>query len=314
MSEPQSTNQVMMIRPVRFVGNVQTKASNAFQQHCNSITSDDVQSKAQQEFDHLVNLLRNADIDVSVFQDTPEPHTPDSVFPNNWVSFHSNGTVVLYPMLAENRRLERRMDVIEELFEKGFQINRMIDLTHYEQHQKYLEGTGSMVLDRINRVAYACISPRTDLDVLREFAQQLNYELISFDATDSKGVAIYHTNVLMCVGSAFAVVCVEVIAEQARRAVLDSLAESGREVIEITEEQMQAFAGNMLELKTSTGELRLALSQSAYDALSAVQRTQLESLSGELLVASIPTIERHGGGSVRCMLAEIFLPHKPAAA
>ena len=314
VSESQSTNQIMMIQPVRFAGNIQTQTSNAFQRQFISASLQHVQAKALQEFNHLVDVLRKAGVVVTVFQDTPEPHTPDSIFPNNWVSFHADGTVVLYPMLAENRRQERRMDVLEQYTQYGFQINRVIDLSYFEQQNKFLEGTGSMVLDRIGRIAYACISPRTDLEVLAEYAKQLNYELVCFDATDTNGVPIYHTNVLMCVGSRFVVICVEVIAKEMRAAVLDSLRQSGREVIEITQLQMQAFAGNMLEVTTPTGDLKLALSQSAYDALSIEQRARLKALTGELLVAAIPTIEHYGGGSVRCMLAEVFLPRKAVAA
>lgn len=303
----------MMIRPIKFVGNVQTQASNAFQQQEIAASAESVQAKALQEFDRLVDVLRNAGINVRVIQDTPEPHTPDSIFPNNWVSFHGDGTVVLYPMLAENRRHERRMDVLEQYSQYGFQINRVVDLSHFEQQNKFLEGTGSMVLDRIGRIAYACMSPRTDVEVLGEFTRQLNYELVCFDATDANGVPIYHTNVLMCVGSRFVVICAEVIAKNMRTAVLESLRQSGREIIEITELQMQAFAGNMLELTNSAGDLKLALSQSAFDALSIAQRARLQLLTGELLVAPISTVEQYGGGSVRCMLAEIFLPRKPVA-
>ncbi len=313
VSQSQSTNHVMMIRPIKFVGNVQTQASNAFQQQEIAASAESVQAKALQEFDRLVDVLRNAGINVRVIQDTPEPHTPDSIFPNNWVSFHGDGTVVLYPMLAENRRHERRMDVLEQYSQYGFQINRVVDLSHFEQQNKFLEGTGSMVLDRIGRIAYACMSPRTDVEVLGEFTRQLNYELVCFDATDANGVPIYHTNVLMCVGSRFVVICAEVIAKNMRTAVLESLRQSGREIIEITELQMQAFAGNMLELTNSAGDLKLALSQSAFDALSIAQRARLQLLTGELLVAPISTVEQYGGGSVRCMLAEIFLPRKPVA-
>ena len=265
------------------------------------------------EFDGLVESLRAAGIQVQVINDTPEPHTPDSIFPNNWVSFHADGSVVLYPMMALNRRDERRMDVLEQLSAQGLKISQVIDLSHHEQSGKFLEGTGSMVLDRVNHIAYACVSPRTDLDVLGEFAQRLDYELVSFNAADASGVPVYHTNVLMCVGSRFAAVCAEVIAEQERAAVLHALRQSGHEVIELTAAQMHAFAGNMLELKTAGGELCVAMSQSAYDALTNDQRARLKYLGGSLIVAPIPTIEKEGGGSVRCMLAEIFLPPRSVA-
>ncbi|MGC3982830.1 MAG: arginine deiminase-related protein [Steroidobacteraceae bacterium] len=307
MSESQSTHQVLMIRPVRFAGNTATAASNHFQQ----LSGDhaDAQSQALAEFNELVRRLRAASVLVHEVADTLEPHTPDAIFPNNWVSFHDDGTVVLYPMLALNRRLERRMDVLQCLSEQGLRIRQTIDLTTHEADEKFLEGTGSLVLDRVNRIAYACISPRTDLDVLGDFAQRLDYELVTFDAADA-GVPIYHTNVLMCVGTRFAVLCSEVIAAHERAAVLHALRSSGHEVIEISAVQMRAFAGNMLELRTEQGELCVAMSQSAFDALTAVQRQKLNELAGTLVVSAIPTIERLGGGSVRCMLAEVFLPRR----
>lgn len=307
MSELQSTNQVLMIRPVRFAGNVQTAASNRFQ---NLDEQDDAQAQALIEFDALVARLRAAGVTVHLLDDTPEPHTPDSIFPNNWVSFHRDGTVVLYPMLAPNRRLERRMDVLQYLSAQGLRIAQTIDLSGHETDNKFLEGTGSVVLDRVHRMAYACISPRTDLDVLGDFAQRLDYELVTFDAVDAHGVPIYHTNVLLCVGTRFAVLCTEVIAAHEQAAVLHALRSTGHEVIEITAAQMQGFAGNMLELRTAGGATCVAMSQSAYESLSAMQREQLQRLAGQLIVSPIPTIERLGGGSVRCMLAEVFLPQR----
>lgn len=303
MSLCQSTHQVLMIRPVRFMGNVQTASSNHFQ---NLEHIDDAQVLALAEFDRLVATLREAGIQVLVLQDTLEPHTPDSIFPNNWISFHADGTVVLYPMQAANRRLERRDDVLPLLSGKGLRIAQTIDLTHHEAVAKYLEGTGSLVLDRVQRIAYACLSPRTHLDVLGEFAQRLDYELITFDASD-QGVPIYHTNVLLCIGTQFAVVCTEAIAAHERAGVLQSLRSGGREVIDISAAQLRAFAGNMLELRTPRG-LAIALSQSAFDALTLAQRQRLQTLAGPLLATPIPTIERLGGGSVRCMLAEVYLP------
>lgn len=313
MNESQSTHRVLMISPVGFAGNLQTQASNRFQSQSGSHEVAGVQAQALLEFDGLVESLRAAGIQVQVINDTPEPHTPDSIFPNNWVSFHADGSVVLYPMMALNRRDERRMDVLEQFSAQGLKISQVIDLSHHEQTGKFLEGTGSMVLDRVNHIAYACVSPRTDLDVLGEFAQRLDYELVSFNAADASGVPVYHTNVLMCVGSRFAAVCAEVIAEQERAAVLHALRQSGHEVIELTAAQMHAFAGNMLELKTAGGELCVAMSQSAYDALTNDQRARLKYLGGSLIVAPIPTIEKEGGGSVRCMLAEIFLPPRSVA-
>lgn len=307
MRDRQSASQVLMIRPVRFTGNVQTATSNHFQR---LEQIDDAQARAVAEFDQLAAVLRAAGVQVLVIEDTAEPHTPDSIFPNNWISLHVDGTVVLYPMQAPNRRLERRADVLATLSNNDLRIARTIDLTHHEAQAKYLEGTGSLVLDRVNRIAYACLSPRTHLDVLGDFAQQLDYELITFDALD-RGVAIYHTNVLMCVGTRFAVLCTEVIAAHEQAAVLHSLRSTGHEVIEISAAQMHAFAGNMLELQTARG-LCVALSQRAFDALTLEQRARLNTLSGPLIASPIPTIEQLGGGSVRCMLAEVFLPAKSA--
>lgn len=309
MSELQSAATVLMIRPVRFAGNVQTAASNRFQNLVEQQAAATVQAQALAEFEALAAGLRAAGVQVQVLDDTDEPHTPDSIFPNNWVSFHADGTVVLYPMLAINRRLERRMEVLQHLSAQGLRIQQTIDMTGHEANDKYLEGTGSVVLDRVHRIAYACISPRTDLDVLGEFAQRLDYELVTFDAIDAAGIPIYHTNVLMCVGTRFAVLCTDAIAEHEQAAVLHALRSSGHEVIEITMAQMQCFAGNMLELQTPQGAC-VALSQSAFDALNAAQREQLQTLAGQLVVAAIPTIERLGGGSVRCMLAEVFLPSR----
>jgi hypothetical protein len=269
-----------------------------------------VQRTAASEFDGLVSALRLAGVAVHLFDDTPEPHTPDAIFPNNWVSFHGDGTVVLYPMLAENRRAERRMDVIASLSAMhGFHVARMVDLTHRESDQQFLEGTGSLVLDRINRIAYACLSPRTDMDVLGEFAQRLDYEVAAFEAVDAAGTPIYHTNVLMSVGTRFAAICIECIEPSRRAAILRMLADSGREVIELSYQQMAAFAGNMLELRTPSGYI-VAMSQAARSSLSDQQARMIEAAAGPIVSAAIPTIERCGGGSVRCMLAEIHLPKK----
>jgi hypothetical protein len=227
------------------------------------------------------------------------------------VSFHADGTVVLYPMLAQNRRLERRLDLIEALSAKhGFRASRVIDLTRHEQTGRYLEGTGSLVLDRTHRVAYACVSPRTDLDVLGDFAQQLDYDIVAFEAHDANGKAIYHTNVLMSVGERFAAVCLSAIREDEREGVLSQLRGTGRAVVDLSLEQMNAFAGNMLELGSSLTGSVVAMSQQARDALTAEQRATLESHAGPIVAVPIPTIERLGGGSVRCMLAEVHLPNK----
>ncbi|HVW97564.1 MAG TPA: arginine deiminase-related protein [Mucilaginibacter sp.] len=304
-SQKQSTSHVLMIRPVRFGFNEETAESNAFQHKKSGI--DEVNKKAQQEFDRMVNNLRGSGVEVTVVDDTLNPHTPDSVFPNNWVSFHDNGNVFLFPMLAENRRLERREDVISKLEDK-FLINHIVDLSRFEAEGKYLEGTGSMVLDRINKIAYACLSPRTDPEVLEFFCGQTGYKAVSFDAVDQTGTAIYHTNVLMAVGTHFGIVCLESIANPHEWIVVrDSLLSTQKEIIDLTFEQMKNFAGNMLELQNDKGETLIAMSRSAYDILTATQRTTLEKF-GRLVYSDISTIETIGGGSARCMMAEVHLP------
>ncbi|HKE93875.1 MAG TPA: arginine deiminase-related protein [Povalibacter sp.] len=300
-----------MIRPVRFAGNEQTAVSNRFQRLGATSSTAAIQAAAFAEFDALANALQAAGVDVHIFEDTPEPHTPDSIFPNNWVSFHADGTVVLYPMRALNRRLERRLDLIEALdLQRGFHVLRTVDLTHREEEEKFLEGTGSLVLDRVNRVAYACLSPRTDMDVLGEFAQRVDYDIVAFDAFDSSGAPIYHTNVLMSVGTGFAAVCTECIEPQRREAVLGMLKASGRNIVLLSMEQMQGFAGNMLELRTRSGEHVIAMSEAARSLLDPSQLAMLEHAGGRIVSTAIPTIETLGGGSVRCMMAEVHLPRR----
>ena len=310
MSEQQSTADVLMIRPASFCANPQTIESNCFQSHPTPTdqTHDEAQSLAILEFDRLVVALQVAGVRVHVFDDSVEPQTPDAIFPNNWVSFHADGTVVLFPMFAPNRRLERRKDVIASLRNTcGFHAARLIDLTHHEQAGHFLEGTGSLVLDRVNRIAYACLSARTHPDVLAEYGRQLDYDIINFDAHDSHGFPIYHTNVLMSIGTQFATVCADAIERGQRSRVLDALKTTGHQVIELSHEQMHNFAGNMLELATTDNRRIVALSDRAAAALTQEQRDALRTYSGPLVSAAIPTIENLGGGSVRCMLAEIHL-------
>ena len=306
--EPQSAAAVLMVRPARFGFNLQTAPSNSFQRLPQVGAQSDLQELALSEFDALADGLRRAGVNVIVADDTPVPAKPDALFPNNWVSFHSDGTVVLYPMLAPNRRGERRDDVLRQVSGAGgFRITRTVDLSYREEHGKYLEGTGSLVLDRVGHVAYANLSPRTDLDVLGEFAQQLDYELVTFEALDGSGGAVYHTNVLMAIGARFAVVCGAAIAQQRHRdAVYSMLRAPGREIIEISPAQMLEFAGNLLELAPA-GTNVIALSTTAWRSLDTGQRRALER-HGRILTADIPVIERCGGGGVRCMLAEIHLP------
>jgi hypothetical protein len=300
----QSTNNILMIRPVNFGFNAQTADSNAFQ--VQQADQQAVQQKAVQEFDGFVNVLRENGVNVTVIEDTPEPHTPDSIFPNNWVSFHDTGDIFLYPMQAENRRLERREDIIRQL-EENFAAKHIIDLSRFEAKNQFLEGTGSMVLDRENKIAYACLSPRTDAEVLKAFCDYTGYKAVTFDAFDPNGKAIYHTNVLMCIGSHFAVICLNSVTNTAEKeAVIQSLKATGKQIINISFEQMNQFAGNMLEVKNADGETLIVMSLTAYGSLTDTQRTEL-SVSGELIYADIKTIETNGGGSARCMMAEVHL-------
>ena len=294
-----------MIRPVNFGFNEQTAGSNAFQNR--NAEHQLVQDKALTEFDAMVAKLRDNGVEVIVIQDTAEPHTPDSIFPNNWVSFHRDGTVFLYPMMAENRRLERREDIIIGL-ENEFKINHVIDLSRFESENKFLEGTGSMVLDREHKLAYACLAPRTDKDVLDLFCLESGYKPILFHAVDQSGMDIYHTNVLMCVGSNFVVICLESIKDTAEKlTVIDTIAASQKELIDISFEQMNHFAGNMLEVQNLHGEKLIVMSKSAWDSLNQQQREKLSSFC-KPVYSDISTIESNGGGSARCMMAEMHLP------
>jgi len=301
----QSTSHLLMIRPVNFGFNEETAESNAFQNR--NADKDGVQQKALAEFDQMVNELRSNGVDVTVIDDTPQPYTPDSIFPNNWISFHADGNIFLYPMQAENRRLERQEDIISQI-EDNFTVHRIEDLSRFEVEGKYLEGTGSMVLDRTNKIAYACISPRTDRKVLALFCKQAGYKDVSFGAFDEHQQAIYHTNVLMCVGSGFVVICLDSIADHhERNEVVTVLKLTHKEIIDISFEQMNHFAGNMLEVKNSAGETLIVMSKSAYEALNQLQKEALGKY-GKLVYSDISTIEINGGGSARCMMAEVHLP------
>jgi hypothetical protein len=308
--ESQLANAVLMIRPVRFMSNPKTAASNKFQGKTDA-TPDEQQAAAERQFEGIAASLSQQGVRVVIFDDTPEPHTPDAIFPNNWVSFHADGTVVLYPMMAVNRRTERRADIIDALSEHySFDVRRIVDLSPHEANGHFLEGTGSMVLDRVNRIAYACLSPRTHLDVLGDFAQRMDYEVVAFDAIDRDGAAIYHTNVLMNVGKSLAVICDEAIpdAEQ-RSAVLKSLESTGHEVVRLTMQQLEAFAGNMLEILNADGTALIAMSEQARRSLTEEQLGRIET-HARIVSARIDDIEKSAGGSVRCMLAEIHLPGK----
>jgi hypothetical protein len=308
LKEAQGAGAVFMVHPARFGFNPETAVSNVFQQAPQSGGSAGHAAAVETEFAALASALQAAGVRVIVGEDTPWPVKPDAIFPNNWVSFHQDGTVVLYPMLAPNRRLERRDELIDAVRCAGpYRITRTVDLSGHERENKYLEGTGSVVLDRSAHIAYACLSPRTDLAVLGDFAQQLDYELVTFEAVDAQGVAIYHTNVLMSVGTHFAVVCTDSIrTPQHRAAVSMKLRATGHEIVAISLGQMQRFAGNVLELAGARGPL-IALSTTAWTSLLPAQRRVLERYA-QLLTVDVPTIERIGGGGVRCMLAEVHLP------
>lgn len=309
----QTTNSVLMIRPVAFRMNEQTAVNNYYQKVLDNLLPATVNAKAQEEFDAFVKKLRSVGVNVVVVDDTLNPDTPDSLFPNNWISFHENGDVVLYPMFAENRRGERREDVLDILEENGFVINEIMDYTSAESDGFYLEGTGSVVLDRENGKAYCALSPRADEELFIEFCEDFEYSPVIFEAfqtVDGERKLIYHTNVMLCVGDTFAVVCAECIDDKKeRKMVLDSLRGDGKEIILITEAQVNSFAGNMLEVRGADDRRYLVMSTSAYQSLTKKQIAQLEEHL-TLLSSSLDTIEACGGGSARCMLAEIFLPRE----
>ena len=311
----QSTSSVFMVRPHSFRKNEETATNNHYQRDIAQASPEEIIERAQEQFDGLVAQLRAAGIEVVVF-DEAEPHeTPDALFPNNWISTHADGTVALYPMFAPNRRTERREDVplvLEHQF--GFDVRRIIDFTEFESHNKFLEGTGSIVLDRINRKAYAALSDRTDARALEHFCDQLDFEPVAFQAfqtVDNQRLPIYHTNVMMSIGSGYAVVCLDCIdSDDERKQVVDAIALDGLELIAITEEQVNQFAGNMLELTGDDGPV-LVMSASAYQSLVPGQIEKLQQYT-TLLHAPLPTIETCGGGSARCMIAEIHLPKQNA--
>ena len=291
-----------MIRPIQFGFNLQTAGSNSFQKNMDMDNAETIQKEALQEFDTFSNLLLSKGIELIVFDDTLEPHTPDSIFPNNWISVHENNELVIYPMLAENRRLERREDIIAE-FKNIDTI--VIDLTKFENKKMFLEGTGSIVFDYEYKIAYANKSQRTDKLLFEQLAKQLGFESILFKAIDKNGDDIYHTNVLMCIGNGFAVICKECIPDQEDLdRIIDSLKFTKHEIITITYEQMNSFAGNMYQINNAKGESFIVMSEQAFKSLNSAQIKQLEQY-GALLYSPLYTIEKYGGGSARCMIAEI---------
>ena len=300
-----------MIRPVAFRMNEQTAVNNYYQKVLDGLLPATVNAKAQHEFDTFVEKLRAVGVDVTVIDDTLDPDTPDSIFPNNWISFHENGDVAMYPMFAENRRAERREEILDILEEKGFVINNIVDYTSAEEDGFFLEGTGSLLLDRENSKAYCALSPRADEELFIEFCEDFDYAPVIFEAfqtVDGERKLIYHTNVMMCLGETFAVICADCIDDKKeRKMVLDNLKENNKEVILITEAQVNSFAGNMLEVRGSNDKRYLVMSAAAHQCLTAKQIEQLEK-HAEILSSSLDTIEACGGGSARCMMAEVFLP------
>lgn len=307
----QATNAILMIRPVAFRMNEQTAVNNYYQKVLDNTLPETVNAKAQQEFDAFVEKLKAVGVSVLVVEDTPNPDTPDSIFPNNWISFHENGDVVLYPMFAENRRLERREDILEIVENHGFEISEIMDYSSAEMDGFFLEGTGSIVLDRENKIAYCALSPRADEELFIEFCEDYDMQPVIFEAfqtVEKERKLIYHTNVLMTIGRTFAVICADAIDDKKeRKMVLESLRSTGKEVILLTEAQINNFAGNMLQVLGSNNQEYLVMSQAAYESLTPKQIETLEK-HNPILTANLDTIEACGGGSARCMMAEIFLP------
>ena len=308
----QTTNTLLMIRPVAFRMNEQTAVNNHFQKSLDGLLPATVNAKAQEEFDNYVQKLRAVGINVIVVDDTVKPDTPDSIFPNNWISFHENGDVALYPMFAENRRLERREDILDLLEERGFKIENIVDYTSAEEDNLYLEGTGSILLDRENEIAYCALSPRADEELFIEFCEDFHYDPVIFEAfqtlPNGERKYIYHTNAMMCLAETFAVVCADCIDDKAeQKNVLKRLKNSGKEVILISEEQVNNFAGNMLQVRGTNDELFLIMSNLAYQSLKKDQIAKIEKHC-KIIHSNLDTIELCGGGSARCMMAEVFLP------
>lgn len=305
----QTTDTVLMIEPAAFGFNAETAQNNYFQVNSENA---ETQSKALQEFNNFVEKLRSKGINVITVKDTLEPHTPDSIFPNNWISMHQDGTVVLYPMCAINRRWERRNDILE-MIQKNFKVKEIVDLSAPENDGKFLEGTGSMIFDHDNKLAYGSVSLRLDEKLFREFCEKFGFEPVvfySYQTANNERLPIYHTNVMMCVADQFVVICLDCIDDETERVkVVNAIVNSGKEIIEISENQMQQFAGNMLQVQNYDGKKFLVMSQSAYQSLTQEQISNIEKYS-EIIFSDLETIETNGGGSARCMLAEVFLEKK----
>lgn len=306
LMERQASGAVLLVRPACFGFNPETAASNAFASSAGGNVADAV----LREFDAVAQRLGDAGVAVLVLEDTPEPPKPDAIFPNNWVSFHADGTMVIYPMESASRQREREPERLAALLrQSGFEVRRTVDLSHHERHGRFLEGTGSLVLDRPGLRAYANLSPRTDPHVIADFDDRLDYTTLLFDARDRSGRPIYHTNVLLSLGTRLAVLCTEAVAEEYRAVLIDEIEATGRRVVEVDFEQLKSFACNLIELKNDRGDPVIAISAAAKASLRPDQIKSLESF-GELLDVPIPTIERVGGGSIRCMIADIHLPRR----
>jgi hypothetical protein len=302
----QHSSQLLMIQPVQFEYNVETAINNSFQVSTGKI---DTQQNALKEFNNLVAILSAHEMEVMVIKDTTDPHTPDSIFPNNWISFHEDGILCLYPMFARNRRLERKQTVLDQI-KQQFEVQQIIDFTQYEEENKFLEGTGSMVLDRENKIVYACISTRTNLDILKIFCEKLNYKLVYFEALDNQLLPIYHTNVMMCVADEYVIICLDSIKDDTQKnLVLESINATNKAIITISEQQLTQFAGNMLQVHNTKGTRYLVMSTKAYQSLSDDQIKTISTFNN-IIHADISTIEINGGGSARCMIAEVFLKKK----
>lgn len=311
MKNKQITNNILMVEPIAFYYNAETAKNNYFQKKT-SLDSEKIQALALSEFNAMVEKLRQHGVNVFTIKDTNEPHTPDSIFPNNWISMHENAQVALFPMFAENRRAERRDEILDFLEENGFLIDAVTDFSAAEQENLFLEGTGSMILDRKNRYAYAALSPRTDEGLFLEFCEDFEFTPISFTANqtvDGNRMPIYHTNVMMCLADKYAVICLDCIDDKKeKKNVIETLKATGKEIIKITENQMHQFAGNMLQVEGKDNQPHLVMSETAYQSLTLEQIKTIEKYNPIIAVA-IPTIEKLGGGSARCMMAEIYLPN-----
>lgn len=305
----QYTSNLMMVRPASFQFNYETAVSNAFQKSLDGLTEDEIKQKAIEEFDAYVTKLRANNINVIVIQDTKTPAKPDAIFPNNWISMHENGNVFLFPMNTENRRLEVRPEIIDEL-RTSFTINNVNDLTAAVNNNIFLEGTGSIIFDHLHEIAYACLSPRTDKNLFIDYCKTIGYEAVHFTSADENDNLVYHTNVMLTIGDTFAVICLESIKDKNEQTyVKEKLANTGHEIIDITFAQMNAFAGNMLQVQNRDGKTFLVMSETSFKSLTDEQIAQIENHTS-ILHVSIPTIETIGGGSARCMLAEIYLEEK----